>query len=257
MSIRKGNIFWYKTLMEVLTIQGDFDFFHDYFNNNAVYDIGKNMGLIRKKPLPIPSMFHYNDLSIELHPEVYDPAEDSFLLLESIKINSQNNILELGTGCGLIALECARRGANVICTDINPFAIQLTRRNIERNRHRLKGHIEIRQGDLFSVLKQKELFHVIIFNPPYLPTTKKEKVGGWFDTATDGGGTGLKVTQRFLQGLHTHLLPNGYAYFIFSSLSSRSTLERYLKHQRLSAEIIARQRYGDEELDAYRVIPTA
>jgi release factor glutamine methyltransferase len=202
-------------------------------------------------------MFHYNDLCIELHQEVYDPAEDTFLLLDSIAFTSQEKILELGTGCGLIALECAHRGASVVCTDINPFAIQLTRRNIERNRLLLKGDIDLRQGNLFSVLKHNELFHVVIFNPPYLPTTTKEKVGGWFDIATDGGETGLKVTRRFLQGFPKHLYPHGCAYFIFSSLSKRSTLEQYLENKQLSAEIIARQRCNDEELDVYRVTPTA
>jgi release factor glutamine methyltransferase len=202
-------------------------------------------------------MFHYKDLAIELHPEVYDPAEDSFLLLENITFDSKDLILELGTGCGLIALACALQGAQVVCTDINPFAVQLTRRNIERNRQLLKGDIEIRQGNLFSVLKNNERFTVILFNPPYLPTKKKEKVGVWFDRATDGGPTGLNVTKRFLQGLRKHLQSNGCAYFVFSSLSNRSTLEQYLRNERLSARVIARYRYDGEDLDVYRVTPTA
>jgi release factor glutamine methyltransferase len=202
-------------------------------------------------------MFHYKELAIELHPEVYDPAEDSFLLLESITIGPEDSILELGTGCGLIALECACQGAQVICTDINPYAIQLTRRNIERNRHLLKGNIEIRQGDLFSVLKNNERFTVILFNPPYLPTKKNDKIGGWFDTATDGGPSGLRLTRRFLQELHKHLRPAGCAYFIFSSLSDRSTLELSMENERLSAKIIASHRYDGEDLDVYQVAPTA
>jgi len=243
--------------MEVRTILFDFDSFHEYFNNNRVHALEKSMRVTPKKHRKPDPIFHYNNLCITLHPEVYDPAEDTFLLLQSIKITSQDKILELGTGCGLITLECARRGAHVISTDINPFAIQLTRRNIARNHHLLKGAIELRQGDLFSVLNHNELFHIIIFNPPYLPTTKKERIGGWFDIATDGGKNGLTVTHRFLQKLHTHLYPSGCAYFIFSTLSKRSTLEQYLKDGQLSSEIVARQRYNDEELDVYRVTPTA
>jgi release factor glutamine methyltransferase len=209
------------------------------------------------KPSSSPNIFHYNDLVIELHQDVYDPAEDSFLLLDSIPIAPQDLVLELGTGCGLIALECAHKGAQVLCTDVNPFAVQLTRHNIDRNRHLLKGDVQIRQGDLFTVLEKTELFNVIIFNPPYLPTKKKEKVGGWFDIATDGGRDGLKLTKRFLKGLHNHLLRRGAAYFIFSSLSKRSTLEQYLKKEQLTASIVARHMSDDEELDVYRVSPTA
>lgn len=215
------------------------------------------MILLKKTPSKTPQLFHYKELAIELHPEVYDPAEDSFLLLESIPVDPKDSILELGTGCGLIALACAHQGAQVVCTDINPFAIQLVRRNIERNHHLLKGDIETRHGDLFSVLKNNERFTMIVFNPPYLPTKKNDKIGGWFDTATDGGSTGLKSTKRFLQGLHKHLQPTGCAYFIFSSLSNRSILQRSLKNERLSAKIIASHRYDGEDLDVYRVVPTA
>ncbi|MBN1860428.1 MAG: methyltransferase [Candidatus Thermoplasmatota archaeon] len=200
--------------------------------------------------------FLYNDLIFESHPQVYEPAEDSFLLLKSIQIQPQDVILELGTGCGLIALECARVGAHVVCTDINPFAVQLTRRNISRNTHLLQGPVEIRHGDLFSVLDNHELFNTILFNPPYLPTTTQEKIGGWFDIAIDGGPDGLRVIRRFLDNVSFYLLPKGSAYFVFSSLSKRRTLEHYLKKQRLSARIVARHLSDDEELDVYCVTPT-
>ena len=35
------------------------------------------------------SMFHYNELKIELHPEVYDPSEDTFQLVDSINIKKK------------------------------------------------------------------------------------------------------------------------------------------------------------------------
>jgi len=212
---------------------------------------------LKTTPSANPPLFHYHELIIELHPEVYDPAEDSFLLLESVTVDSKDTVLEFGTGCGLLALACARQGARVICTDINPFAVELTNRNIRRNRPLLKGAIETRHGDLFSVLAWNERFTTIIFNPPYLPTQRSDTIGDWLDTATDGGPTGLRVTIRFLQGLHKHLQPGGRAYFIFSSLSNRHTLQRCLKKQQLSAQIIASHRYEGETLDVYLVTPTA
>jgi len=204
-----------------------------------------------------PRTFRYQNLVLELHPQVYDPAEDSFLLLESLQITPRDVVLELGTGCGLLALACVYQGARVVCSDINPYAVQLTRHNIERNRHLLQSPIEVRQGNLFSVLNDNERFTVILFNPPYLPTKKNEKTSEWFDTATDGGRTGLTITKRFLQGLCQHLQPTGCAYFIYSTLSKRSLLEQYLKDERLTAVVLASQRYHGEDLDVYRVTPTA
>ena len=215
------------------------------------------MSRFYSKHTPRSTTFRYHDLVIEYHPQVYEPAEDSFLLLKSLQVHPQDTILELGTGCGLISLECARLGAHVVCTDINPFAVQLVRRNISHNTHLLKGTIEIRNGDLFSVLSTHERFNIILFNPPYLPTTRHEKVGGWFDIATDGGPDGLSVIRRFLDNMSAYLLPEGSTYFVFSSLSKRCTLEHYLKKQRLSARIVSRHLSDDEELDVYCITPTA
>jgi release factor glutamine methyltransferase len=211
---------------------------------------------MRKTKTTAKTLFQCNGLSIESDPEVYEPAEDTFLLLETLDIHPHDSVLELGTGAGLIALDCAQKGAGVVCSDINPFAVRLTRRNIERNRRLLKGPIKVRQGDLFCVLRSSERFDIVVFNPPYLPTKSTERVGGWFDVATDGGQDGLRLTKRFLHEVTEHLLEHGRAYFIFSTLSTRTSLEKILKQEHLSFEIRARRRFEGEELDVYYVTPT-
>jgi release factor glutamine methyltransferase len=208
---------------------------------------------MKKAPQKI---FRYHDLVIEVSPEVYDPAEDSFLLLETFVLHPKTTVLEIGAGCGLLSLECARRGARVICTDINPFAVQNIKKNIEKNKKKLKGSLEVRQGDLFSVIKENERFDVILFNPPYLPTTEAERVGGWFDVATDGGRDGLVILRRFLNSVRTYLVPSGRAYVVFSSLAKRSELEQCLKKNHLSSEVIASYVFEGEQLDVYVVAPT-
>ena len=197
--------------------------------------------------------FHYKDLLIELHPEVYEPSEDTFQLLEAISVNANDRILEIGTGCGLIALVCAKKGAAVVCTDINPFAVEIAKKNYVKNKVLLKGSIEIRQGELFTVINDDEMFDTVIFNPPYLPTKLEERIGGsgWFDIAVDGGIDGLNVTKQFINGLHKHLKKNGRAYFVFSSLSDRDKLDNYISESGLSSEIMLSRRYNDEQIDIY------
>ena len=199
--------------------------------------------------------FNYNKLSIELHPEVYDPAEDTFLLLESIEVKKDNSVLEIGTGCGIIALECARIGANVICSDINHYAIKLVKRNYQRNKPIMKGKFDVRIGDLFDVVKSQEKFDVIIFNPPYLPTKKNDFVGGsgWFDVATNGGINGLSLTKRFIEELKYHLKRQGRAYFVFSSLADRKKLEYILTESKLKYRIVKSQKFIDEIINIYQV----
>jgi len=201
----------------------------------------------------ITKVFHYKNLTIELHPEVYDPAEDTFLLLDAIKINKDDSVLEIGTGCGLISLACARLGANVICTDINPFAVELVKKNYLMNQNILKGNFEVRIGDIFSPILSSETFDVIIFNPPYLPTKKKEKVGGWFDTATNGGKDGILFTKRFIKQLPPYLNKNGSAYFVYSTLSERVKLESIFNKTNLIYNVIKSQCFNDETIEIYLV----
>jgi len=195
----------------------------------------------------------FKNLLIELHPEVYEPAEDTFLLADSIVISEGNSVFEVGSGSGLIALYCARLGANVVCCDINPFAVELIKKNFLVNQSLIRGSFNVRIGDLFSVLDSKDSFDVIIFNPPYLPTSKEELVGGsgWFDKAVSGGLNGLDVIERFIKQVSVFLKKNGKVYFVFSSLSNGEKLESIIKKNNFIFEIVNSCRFNDETLDIY------
>ena len=197
--------------------------------------------------------FHYKDLKIGLHPQVYEPSEDTFQLLEAINVKKDDKVLEIGTGSGLISLVCAYKGTNVVCTDVNPFAVELAKRNFLVNNSFLSGSYDIRLGNLFDALTLDDKFDIIIFNPPYLPTKLNERVGGsgWFDIATDGGVDGLKVTKKFIDGLSNHLFIDGCAYFVFSSLSDRKKLETYISMSGFTAKVVNSNRYNDEIIDIY------
>lgn len=199
--------------------------------------------------------FSFQNLLINFNSEVYDPAEDTFQLLDAINVKKDMNVFEIGTGCGIIALDCCRRGCNVICSDINPYAVNLVKKNYNQNKSKLNGIFEIRYGDLFSVLKKDELFDVIIFNPPYLPTKKEDLIGcsGWFDVATNGGQDGLKVTERFLLNIKKNLKKGGCGYFVFSSLSDINKLKIIIKKAKLKSQIINSCNYNDERIDIYQV----
>jgi release factor glutamine methyltransferase len=203
----------------------------------------------------ISMFFHYNSLKIFTHPQVYEPAEDTFLLIDSISINENQTVLEIGAGTGIIALSCAQKGATVICSDINPYAVTIIQRNINENRDKLKGSIEVRRGYLFQVLKKDESFDIIIFNPPYLPTRLDEKVddGGWFDIAVDGGKTGLETTRRFLASVSQYLKPRGEGYYIFSTLSDKELLTAYIKEANLKDAVVSTLSFDQETIEVHKV----
>jgi release factor glutamine methyltransferase len=197
--------------------------------------------------------FNFNGLTINTHKEVYDPAEDTFLLIESIKIKENHKVFEIGTGCGIIALYCSMKGANVVCSDINPYAIETTYYNYRINRKNLTGKFELRQGSLFEILKSNELFDIIIFNPPYLPTRKNELVreSEWFNKSVNGGFDGLDLIDVFVKKVDNYLVKKGYAFFIFSSLSNREKLDKIISKSKMKSSIINRMKFDFEQLDVY------
>lgn len=200
-------------------------------------------------------MFNYKGLKIETHPEVYDPAEDTFLLLDAIKTSRGDTIFEIGTGTGIIALYCAKQGADVVCSDINPFSVELVKKNHKLNEPLLKGRFDVRMGNLYSVLGNDEFFDIIVFNPPYLPTKQEDLVGGssWFDVSVDGGVDGLNVVKRFLEGLPLFLKESGRAYFVFSSLSDKEKLLEYMHGYNLGFDVLITHCFNCEKLYVYCV----
>jgi len=153
------------------------------------------------------------ELQLLDHPEVYPPSDDTFLLIEAIG-PVRGRVLDLGTGSGLIAVLCARLGARVVATDVNPHAVRLARNNAARN----GVAIEVVESDLFEGIRGS--FDLVVFNPPYLPTAPEDLTGDrWLDASVDGGPDGLGPARRFLAGLMPRLAPGGRALTVISSLS--------------------------------------
>lgn len=87
------------------------------------------------------------------------------ILLKSVLpiVKPADSILEVGTGCGLVALELARRCYSVVGVDINPDAIRATIDNARSNRI---SNTEFLRSDLLAGLRGHLLFDLIVFNPP-------------------------------------------------------------------------------------------
>ncbi|MDD1758078.1 MAG: methyltransferase [Methanotrichaceae archaeon] len=141
--------------------------------------------------------------------ETYEPAEDTFLLLKAalLEANPSDSVIEIGCGRAIISCELAKKVKCILATDINPYAIRLARD---------RGINAIR-ADLFRGLKAR--FDLIIFNPPYLPTTADEKLEGWLNLALDGGEQGRDTIYRFLEQIKDHFSPEGRSLLLISSLT--------------------------------------
>lgn len=168
-------------------------------------------------------MLKYNDIYYQNHPQVYQPAEDTFLLVENLLVERGDRVLEIGTGTGLISIIASKKARIVIATDINPYALTCATKNIIANK---SFNIELREGDLFETVPHDK-FDLILFNIPYLPTSDEEIPRSEIDAAWDGGADGRKVLDRFLEEVKDHLNPGGRIQLVQSSLSDvEKTLQK-------------------------------
>ncbi len=155
---------------------------------------------------------NYRGISYIVEYPVYEPAEDTFLLLRKAKCRGK--VLEIGTGSGLIAIYFSRMGLQVDAVDISDNSLECARYNCSLNNVKVK----LFHSDLYQAVKGK--YDTILFNPPYLPVVD----GTEGSVAWDGGIDGFAVTRRFLASTSGHLAEGGSIYMILSDLTNINSL---------------------------------
>ncbi|PRI11982.1 methyltransferase [Leucobacter massiliensis] len=104
--------------------------------------------------------------------------------------------LDLGTGCGIVALHLAAAGsARVVATDISERALTLARANARLNG--LADRIDFRHGDLFAPVAE-ERFALILSNPPFVisPRGSEAPVYEYRDGGVAGDGLAERVVRE-------------------------------------------------------------
>jgi ribosomal protein L3 glutamine methyltransferase len=110
-------------------------------------------------------------------------------------------ILDVGTGCGCLAVACAVKfpAATLIATDISSEALEVAQLNIER--HRLSDRVQLVETDLMDGVQGS--FDVIISNPPYVPEKERDELPAEYmhepALGLFSGTDGLDSARRILQ----------------------------------------------------------
>ena len=178
---------------------------------------------------------------------VYEPREDSYLLLRSVKCSSGELVLDMGCGSGIIAVKAALQGAKVIAVDINKEAVKNTLFNARMNNVKIFAIA----GDLFSPLKKSLKFDKIFFNPPYLPEKLDEK--DVLSLAWSGGKDGIEIILRFLEELPHFLKENGKCFMIVSTLAKLDKIENFLGKISMEKRKISEISFFFERLELWEI----
>ena len=180
--------------------------------------------------------------------DIYQPAEDSYLLQKFVRRFATGRVIDMGTGSGIQALTAIEVPSvrEVVAVDINPKAVEYVQKEIEKKKLR---KIKDVKGDLFENLDG--YFNTVIFNPPYLPQDKGVK-----DSALYGGKNGWEISERFFKEASSHLFPEGIVLFLFSSLTNKQKIEEILEHNLLQWEELGEEKISFETLYVYKIIKT-
>ncbi|MBI2102549.1 methyltransferase [Candidatus Woesearchaeota archaeon] len=180
-----------------------------------------------------------------LYTDIYEPAEDSYLLQKVVRGSVFGRVLDIGTGSGIQAMTAVEssRVREVVAVDINPEAV-------ERLQARKIRKLTVFQSDLFEHVEGQ--FNCIIFNPPYLPQDP-----GVEDAALYGGKKGWEITERFFRDASRYLHADGKIFFLFSTLTNKEKIEELLQHFLFSFEESAREKIAFEELFVYEIKKTS
>ncbi|SMN21093.1 similar to Saccharomyces cerevisiae YDR140W MTQ2 S-adenosylmethionine-dependent methyltransferase of the seven beta-strand family [Maudiozyma saulgeensis] len=205
--------------------------------------------------------------------KVYEPAEDSFLLLDSLENEQiylanrfQNKlavVCELGPGSGIVSTfmmqnKMPSQNSIYLALDINPWALDATQDTAKRNDCN-KVYLETIQSDLTSSTRHNQV-DLLLFNPPYVPAETipeipetRDDIDTWLDLALVGGKDGMKITQLVLDQLDTTLSSEGVAYILFCA---RNRPEEVVKSMASHWDItlVEHRKAGWEVLSVYRFI---
>jgi release factor glutamine methyltransferase len=212
----------------------------------------------------MPSMDH---ATMQDFGEVYEPSDDTYLLIDGIKADLMENpelnpkartAVELGSGSGvpIVYLASSLESCTPIATDINPKALALTQKTANANNVK---NLETMQCDLASGLlpKYEKMVDFVIFNPPYVPTPDEEVSGNGIEASWAGGERGRRVIDRAIPQIAQLLArPSGVCYMITVDDNEPEEIARKLSTLGLSMSPLVRRRAHNEYLTVQKIVPT-
>lgn len=174
------------------------DLFNRFFQGEPIaYIIGKK---------------EFYGLDFIVNKDVLIPRPETEMLVEKVvefvgqnfSSDSKCKILDVGTGCGAIAIALAKKidAASITATDISKEAISVAKENAIFNK--VDGKIQFKEGDLLNAVDSS--FDVVVANLPYIGEDRfnfvaKETYDYEPHIALFGGNDGLVLYRRLFKQL--------------------------------------------------------
>lgn len=212
-----------------------------------------NVALRREEMLRTPN---YSHLSKRYSEDVYEPAEDTFLLLDALESDMQflhqlrpSLCLEIGTGSGIVLTSLATiigKSAVYFATDINPRAADCAMETGALNG--VDFDVVIDDLGRSMLPRLRGMVDVLLFNPPYVVTPSSEVGSQFIDAAWAGGVDGREVIDKFLPTAVNLMSEIGVFYMVLIDKNKPDEICRTLRGLGLEGEVILKRKAGIENL---------
>ena len=188
---------------------------------------------------------------------IYEPSEDSFLLIDALEKDLEflralhpTLCLEVGSGSGVVLTALATAlgpQCTYLATDINPKACQITLETARVN----NVVINAINTDLTHGIRRGNI-DVLIFNPPYVVTPSEEVGRGDLEHTWAGGVLGREVMDRLLPVVNEVLAPQGVFYLVVVRENRPLEVTEGMAKQGFKCETVLRRTTGPEKLSILR-----
>ena len=172
----------------------------------------------RCKRKPVSKILGYRSFwgrDFEINENVLDPRGDTETLIELILDCKFENMLELGTGSGAIAITvlAERREVTCVATDISEYALKTASTNSKR--HGVERRLKLLHSNWFEKISGS--FDVIVSNPPYISSEEYAQLSAEvvkYDPkiSLTLGGDGLEAYREILSRALEKLSKNGHIF---------------------------------------------
>lgn len=191
---------------------------------------------------------------VKKYPNVYEPAEDTFLLLDALEKDQDylkklkpRLCLEVGGGSGVVlsfVKSILGNSTQYLSTDRNPQAVQCIKETFSVN----GGAVDVIRTDLVSGIEKKNQIDVLIFNPPYVVTYNEEIDKDFIASTYAGGDCGRVVMDRFFPYVKSLLSDNGVFYLVVIKENKPEEIIQLFKEKYEMKGVISMERKAGPEL---------
>ena len=196
---------------------------------------------LRREPLQyITGHQEFWSLDFRVGPQVLIPRPETEVLVEQVlrllkeeKVPDTDHpkILDLGTGCGAVAVSLALeiKSAALWATDKSEEALEIARLNAEK--HGVAERVVFKRGDLWQPFEAGDIrFDVIATNPPYVDSRVLEalpcEVRDYEPRAAlDGQEGGMFYIERIILGSQDYLNPGAWVLIEMDPGQTRTAIE--------------------------------